>query len=171
MHKKNSKIKPVKKNLKFYCSPVRTEAYFFRNAFDPTFFLVTASECYNYKVLNEPWRRYVNGSQPVSPLYASCDKDLTQIPSLWVRFSADSNGKVLENTCVSTYHCGVKYPGWLVSKHPLPEDGVVNRTLNFYSSYCGRDTGVVRVRNCYDYYIYNFVSMPSWSCDFGVCIE
>ena len=91
----------------------------------------------------------------------------------WFRFkSAFGEEKVLEDRCVnSTHRCGVVNPGWLLGKHPKVEDGVVKMELKFFFSYCGSTAGVVQVRNCGNFFAYNFLSIPFWDCNYGICTE
>ncbi|XP_065664018.1 uncharacterized protein LOC100210520 isoform X3 [Hydra vulgaris] len=126
--------------------------------------------CQNYVTLNQPWRRYNSSSLPNTPLNISCDNMLAGNDSLWIRFSSENGGKLWDSKCIeSQNYCGVKYPGWLSVSHPSVRDGLVTSTLHFYSYYCASDVGLVKIINCNNYYVYNFVKIPYWSCDFGVC--
>ena len=121
-------------------------------------------------MLNQTWRRYIPGTLPQTPLNISCDNKLVKNVSTWVRFSPESGGKLWDYSCIeSRNYCGVKYPGWLSTPHPDVEDGIVTATLHFYSFYCASDAGLVSILNCGDYFVYNFISIPYWSCDFGLC--
>ncbi|XP_065683052.1 uncharacterized protein LOC100210520 isoform X2 [Hydra vulgaris] len=126
--------------------------------------------CQNYVTLNQSWRRYSSSSLTSTPLNISCDNMLAGNDSLWIRFSSESGGKLWDSKCIeSQNYCGVKYPGWLSVSHPSVSDGLVTATLYFYSYYCASDVGLVKIINCNNYYVYNFVTIPYWSCDFGVC--
>jgi len=95
----------------------------------------------------------------------------------WHRFVSAASApltrrRIVEDRCVNqTNACGVKYQGWLNGKHPAPQDGIKAMELKFFKSYCGSMHGNVRVRNCGDFYVYQFISMPFWDCEYGICIE
>ena len=104
---------------------------------------------------------------------SSCQRQ-TLVNENWYRFqSIHGNEKLLENRCLNdTQRCGVSNPGWLLGSHPKPEDGVVKMELKFFFSYCGSTAGIVQVKNCDgDFFIYNFVSIPFWDCNYGVCTD
>jgi Leucine-rich repeat (LRR) protein len=85
----------------------------------------------------------------------------------WYRFSG-SAGTRLPEVAPSTYSCGTDAPGWLNGTHPLPEDGVVDRTVcfSFLSNTCWRSSAI-QVVNCNGYYRYNLLDTPD--CDARYC--
>ena len=91
----------------------------------------------------------------------------------WYRFkSIYGEERILEDRCLnSTNRCGTVNPGWLLGKHPTIQDGMVKMELKFFFIYCGSTSGTVQVRNCGSFYIYNFISIPFWDCNYGVCTE
>ncbi|XP_050986575.1 pancreatic secretory granule membrane major glycoprotein GP2-like [Labeo rohita] len=79
--------------------------------------------CYNYTVLDEPWR--ANSSQSSSS-YKS-DRDLTW--SGWYRLFINGLSAQIPDTCVEIYSCGTRIPLWIPDAHPRFEDGVVTRDV------------------------------------------
>ena len=123
-------------------------------------------ECNNYTTLLDTWRRVNdNFSKP----FGTCDRNLTGNIT-WYRFD---EARILEHVCPNTtsLNCGVKYPGFFIQTHPSVEDGVRQMSIHYYRYTCFGAYGTAFVRNCADFYVYNFSYLPNWDCDFGICTQ
>ena len=87
-----------------------------------------------------------------------CDANL---PRTWYRFTGPA-GAVMPTHCVLKLHCGALSPGWLNGKHPIVEEGVVERMVCFTNNDdCCFWYSKIRVRNCSDFMVYNFGEFPA----------
>eukprot|EP00111_Clytia_hemisphaerica_P020369 TCONS_00060002-protein len=131
-------------------------------------------ECTQYQSLeNQRWRLVSNDNNNVTKQPdTACDRSLVS-QTKWYRFIGASGFRLLDgDTCTNTMNqCGVRYPGWIRGIHPTVYEGVLSMRVHFYSAYCASDQGVVRVRNCGSYFVYNFVKFPYWSCEYGLCTK
>ena len=113
--------------------------------------------CSKYKILSEPSRAasYYNKSDS-----SGNDKDL----SGWYRFGGEA-GNQMAVSCVTQYHCGATYPGWLSGSHPSVADGKVDRKVCFNikknnCQLCLLSIDIT-VRNCSGgFYVYKLVEPP-----------
>ncbi|KAL0159420.1 hypothetical protein M9458_043145, partial [Cirrhinus mrigala] len=112
----------------------------------------SADPCYNYTVLDDPWRdtNYGSGS--------NCDQSVTW--SGWYRLFINNVNAQIPDTCVSYGHCGTGHSLWIRGGHPTVQDGVVTRDVcGYYNSYCcGYGSHPIKVKACPDnYYVYELV--------------
>ncbi|KAM5158340.1 uncharacterized protein ACMZJ9_009632 [Mantella aurantiaca] len=125
--------------------------------------------CYNYTVLNDPWRSTSNtydNSWNGNSSWFHCDSGL----SGWYRFKGEYDEQIPER-CVPEYSCGTDIPIWMNGSHPAVSDGVVNRKAcsNWYSGCCTEPFNI-SVRMCPEgFYVYKLQGTPS--CDFAYCTE
>ena len=109
-------------------------------------------ECLNYTSItndNERKKTYVTTT-------AQCDNNLLG----WHRFEA-ATGTKMPTSCVPQNRCNTHASGWLNGTHPTIADGLVTRQVCFSHSNCCRWSLNIQVRNCGDFYIYNFMGTPS----------
>ncbi|KAM5151610.1 uncharacterized protein ACMZJ9_009835 [Mantella aurantiaca] len=126
--------------------------------------------CYNYTVLNDPWRstsntyNYNYGYDYYN--WFHCDYSL----SGWYRFKGEYDQQIPER-CVPQYSCGTYIPIWMNGSHPAVSDGVVNRTAcsNWYSGCCTEPFNI-SVRMCPEgFYVYKLQGTPG--CNYAYCTE
>ncbi|XP_077057544.1 adhesion G protein-coupled receptor E2-like [Siphateles boraxobius] len=99
---------------------------------------ISPDPCYNYTVLDNPWRSINN-------THYSYMCDTAHIP----------------DTCVAQYSCGTHITLWIRGGHPTVTDGVVTRDVcGHWSSYCCYyGSFPIKVKACPDnYYVYELVS-------------
>ncbi|KAL1250987.1 hypothetical protein QQF64_018783 [Cirrhinus molitorella] len=122
----------------------------------------SADPCYNYTVLNNPWRDTTYGSG------SNCDQSVSW--SGWYRLFINNVSAYIPDTCVTNGHCGTGYALWIRGGHPTVQDGVVTRDVCCYAgSYCCYyGSYPIKVKACPDnYYVYELVS-PIW-CNSAYC--
>ncbi|XP_059411027.1 pancreatic secretory granule membrane major glycoprotein GP2-like [Carassius carassius] len=115
----------------------------------------TVDPCYNYTVLDDPWR--ANSSQ-LSNSY-KCDQSVTW--SGWYRLFINGLSAQIPDTCVAQYSCGTNIPLWIRGGHPTVQDGVVTRDVcGHWKSYCCYyGSYPIKVKACPgSYYVYELVS-------------
>ncbi len=111
--------------------------------------------CYNYTVLDDPWR--ANSSRPSNPS-SKCDTSVT-----WrARYRLFINGLNAQNpdTCVAQYSCGTNIALWIRGGHPTVEDGVVTRDIcgQWNNYYCYVGSYPIQFKACPGhYYVYELV--------------
>ncbi|KTG44041.1 hypothetical protein cypCar_00041646 [Cyprinus carpio] len=124
--------------------------------------------CYNYTVLDEPWRATSNTYGLHS--YYMCDQSVTW--SGWYRLFINGLSAHIPDTCVAVYGCGTTIALWILGGHPTVQDGVVTRGV------CGNDGGYccyhqsnpIKVKACPgNYYVYALVSPTG--CSFAYCAD
>lgn len=131
--------------------------------------------CNNYNFHDEPWRKLTNKNQGLSSLQLvrkSCDA--VHLRSGWHRFSSslsNNNGKLSSKCPGSRNHCGTARPGWVNGSYPVNYGEIRTGTLQYYSFYCADDNGKVQIRNCGNFFVYKFIDIPYWSCEYGICIS
>ncbi|XP_050960406.1 pancreatic secretory granule membrane major glycoprotein GP2-like, partial [Labeo rohita] len=120
--------------------------------------------CYNYTVLDNPWRATNN-------TYASvryCDQSVTW--SGWYRLFINNMRAQIPDTCVAWSSCGTYIGLWIRGGHPKVTSGVVTRDV------CGNDGNYccyygsfpIKVKACPgNYYVYELVS-PTL-CNLAYC--
>ncbi|KTF73705.1 hypothetical protein cypCar_00048292 [Cyprinus carpio] len=111
--------------------------------------------CYNYTVLDEPWRAINNTNASVK----KCDDSVTW--SGWYRLFISGLNAYIPDTCVEIYSCGTDSPLWIRGGHPTVEDGVVTRDLcGYWENYCCFFVSFpIKVKACPgNYYVYELVS-------------
>ena len=109
------------------------------------FSFLAASECNQYKILNDSDRRNDFGHG------RKCDRNLTD----WYRFSAGA-GTSIATKCISEgQRCGTDLTGWMNGAHPTVDEGVVSRKVCFsgYQNCCYRHI-MINVRNCSSFFVY-----------------
>ncbi|XP_039503057.1 uncharacterized protein LOC120459701 isoform X2 [Pimephales promelas] len=118
---------------------------------------ISTDPCYNYTVLDNPWRSInnkVNSSSSSSHKYDSVSW------SGWYRLFINSTSAHIPDTCVARYSCGTYIPLWIRGGHPTVTDGVVTRDVCGYSyNYCcSFGSYPIKVKACPgDYYVYELV--------------
>ncbi|XP_073697998.1 adhesion G protein-coupled receptor E1-like [Garra rufa] len=120
--------------------------------------------CYNYTVLDNPWRATSN-------LRASVRKyDCNVTWSGWYRLFINNMSAQIPDTCVGYESCGTEVPLWLRDGHPKVKDGVVTRDVCgvYGSNCCFYGSFPIKVKACPgSYYVYELVS-PSL-CNAAYC--
>uniref|UniRef100_A0A8C1T487 Uromodulin n=1 Tax=Cyprinus carpio TaxID=7962 RepID=A0A8C1T487_CYPCA len=112
----------------------------------------SADPCYNYTVLDNPWRATSN-------TYSSyCDTSVSWRG--WYRLFINGVSAHIPDTCVAYSHCGTDITLWIRGGHPTVEDGVVTRDVcchwNNYCCYFG--SYPIKVKACPgNYYVYELV--------------
>ncbi|XP_077057439.1 uncharacterized protein LOC143710376 isoform X2 [Siphateles boraxobius] len=92
----------------------------------------TQDPCYNYTVLDDPWRSINNTLNSSSYV---CDTSVSW--SGWYRLFINNMSAHIPDTCVAQSSCGTNYPLWIRGGHPTVTDGVVTRDVCGYAgSYC-----------------------------------
>ncbi|KTG02309.1 hypothetical protein cypCar_00045016 [Cyprinus carpio] len=110
--------------------------------------------CYNYTVLDEPWRAPSN-------TYASvrrCDKSV--IWSGWYRLFINSLNAQIPDTCVAYGCCGTDLALWIRGGHPTVQDGVVTRDVcgHWNNDCCYFASYPIKVKACPgNYYVYELM--------------
>ena len=108
-------------------------------------------ECLNYQAIttqNGRKNTYVSTS-------AICDNNLFG----WHRFEA-ATGTKMPTSCVPSNRCNTHATGWLNGDHPTVAEGLVTRQVCFSYYDCCSWSINIQVRNCGDFYIYNFMGTP-----------
>ncbi len=111
--------------------------------------------CYNYTVLDEPWRAINNTHDSV----IKCDQSVTW--SGWYRLFINNTSAHIPDTCVAQYSCGTDIALWIRGGHPTVEDGVVTRDVCGYAgNYCCYvGSYPIKVKACPgNYYVYELVT-------------
>ncbi|XP_067310863.1 uncharacterized protein [Pseudorasbora parva] len=122
--------------------------------------------CYNYNVLDDPWR--ATNNQYSSKIM--CDTAVSW--DGWYRLFIRGQSSQMPDTCVDQYSCGTYVPLWLNGGHPTVEDGVVTRDVcgHWSNNCCYFQSNPIQVKACPgDYYIYKFVHPTS--CSLAYCAE
>ncbi|XP_072524059.1 uncharacterized protein [Salminus brasiliensis] len=162
----------------FHSSPIRVKAcpgdYYVYEFIQPNFCngaycIVSFSNsstdpCYNYTVLNDPWR-----STNSAATTTRCDTSVNWVG--WYRLFYQGQSAKMPESCVSSNFCGTTSPLWLSGSHPRLEDGVVVRPIcGSYSNLCCYfHSSPIRVKACPgDYYVYEFIQ-PNF-CNGAYCI-
>ncbi|KAG1944787.1 putative GPI-anchored adhesin-like protein PGA18, partial [Pimephales promelas] len=114
----------------------------------------TLDPCYNYIVLDDPWRA------SSSPTPNSYKYDQSVSWSGWYRLFINGMSAHIPDTCVARYSCGSDYALWIRGGHPTVTDGVVTREVcgqrANYCCYIG--SFPIKVKACPgDYYVYELV--------------
>ncbi|KTF72413.1 hypothetical protein cypCar_00046961, partial [Cyprinus carpio] len=122
--------------------------------------------CYNYTVLDNPWRATSNTLASVF----NCDQSVTW--SGWYRLFINGLSAYIPQTCVARYSCGTDIALWIRGGHPTVEDGVVTRDVcgNLYSYCCYYGSYPIQVKACPgNYYVYELVRPTE--CSFAYCAD
>ena len=77
----------------------------------------------------------------------------------WHRFEA-ATGNKMPTSCVPSDRCNTHATGWLNGDHPTVAEGLVTRQVCFSYYDCCSWSINIQVRNCGDFYIYNFMGTP-----------
>ncbi|XP_048009715.1 adhesion G protein-coupled receptor E3-like isoform X2 [Megalobrama amblycephala] len=120
--------------------------------------------CYNYIVLDNPWRSISNSYN------TTCDTSVSW--SGWYRLFINGLSAHIPDTCVTRQRCGTDYSLWIRGGHPTVEDGVVTRDVCGYAgSYCCYyGSYPIKVKACPgNYYVYELVS-PTL-CNSAYCAD
>ncbi|XP_058624844.1 adhesion G protein-coupled receptor E1-like [Onychostoma macrolepis] len=139
------------------CVTVTQETTTFANLSDP---------CYNYAVLDQPWRDISN--IPFS-VY-KCDVSVAW--SGWYRLFVNGLSAHIPDTCVEYGHCGTYASLWIPHGHPTVEDGVVTReACSQWGDFCCYIRSFpIKVKACPDnYYVYELVSPTV--CNAAYCAD
>ncbi|XP_048051822.1 adhesion G protein-coupled receptor E3-like [Megalobrama amblycephala] len=117
--------------------------------------------CYNYTVLDNPWRSISNTDT------SKCDQSVSW--SGWYRLFFNGLSADMLDTCIGQRHCGTQVPLWMSGGHPKVENGVVTRAMcGSAFDCCGNPSNPIRVKACpSNYYVYELVR-PSF-CNSGYC--
>ncbi|XP_072524060.1 uncharacterized protein [Salminus brasiliensis] len=124
----------------------------------------SADPCYNYTILNDPWRSTNNTATTTH-----CDTSVNWVG--WYRLFYQGQSAKMPESCVSSNVCGTTSPLWLSGSHPQLEDGVVFRPIcGSYSNLCCYfHSSPIRVKACPgNYYVYEFIQ-PNF-CNGAYCI-
>ena len=108
-------------------------------------------ECLNYTAIttqNGRKNTYVSTK-------AFCDNDLFG----WHRFEA-ATGTKMPTSCVPKDRCNTRASGWLNGDHPTVAEGLVTRQVCFSFNDCCSWSINIQVRNCGDFFIFNFMGTP-----------
>ena len=108
-------------------------------------------ECLNYQAIttqNGRKNTYVSTT-------AICDNNLLG----WHRFEA-ATGTKMPTSCVPNNRCNTHATGWLNGSHPTVAEGLVTRQVCFSYYDCCSWSINIQVRNCDNFYIYNFMGTP-----------
>uniref|UniRef100_A0A9J8BDP7 Uncharacterized protein n=1 Tax=Cyprinus carpio carpio TaxID=630221 RepID=A0A9J8BDP7_CYPCA len=125
----------------------------------------SADPCYNYTVLDNPWRatnRQTNDHR--------CDTSFTWRG--WYRLFLYGLNVKISDACVMKYRCGTDIPLWIRGGHPRIEDGVVTRDVcGHWDNYCCYyGSYPIKVKACPgNYYVYELVS-PN-VCNSAYCAD
>ncbi|XP_073684898.1 uncharacterized protein [Garra rufa] len=122
--------------------------------------------CYNYIILDDPWRATNNqhSSQIMCDAWVSWNG--------WYRLFIQGQSVQMPETCVDEYSCGTHAPLWLNGGHPTVEDGVVTRDVcgHYSNNCCYFQSNPIKVKACPgDYYVYEFVSPTI--CEMAYCAD
>ncbi|KAL1264776.1 hypothetical protein QQF64_005131 [Cirrhinus molitorella] len=117
-----------------------------------------ADPCYNYTVLDDPWRSPDNQSPYIGYTYLR-DNNVNWVG--WYRLFINGQSAQMPDTCVDEYSCGTNAPLWMNEAHPAVEDKVVTRHV--YSTWGNRcyysQSNPIKVKACPgNYYVYEFVT-------------
>ncbi|KAL7891898.1 hypothetical protein AOLI_G00013740 [Acnodon oligacanthus] len=136
----------------------RTTPHFFRLALSYRTVSSGSDPCYNYTVLDEPWRA-TNYSNPWN---VRCDQSVSWLG--WYRLMYNGQDVRMPESCVNAYMCGTNAPLWMNGAHPRLQDGVVTLQIcgNWAGDCCYFKSGPVRVKACLgNYYVSkNNISPP-----------
>ncbi|XP_073699874.1 adhesion G protein-coupled receptor E3-like [Garra rufa] len=108
--------------------------------------------CYNYTVLDDPWRATNNTS------VGMCDTSVTW--SGWYRLFINNVSAQIPDTCVAFEHCGTRFPLWIRGGHPTVQDGVVTRDVcgNDGTYCCYYGSYPIKVKACPgNFYVYELI--------------
>nr|XP_021335677.1 uncharacterized protein LOC100009638 isoform X1 [Danio rerio] len=122
--------------------------------------------CYNYFILDEPWRATSN--QNSSQLM--CDSAVSW--SGWYRLFINGQSVQMPDTCVDENSCGTNAPLWLSGGHPTLEDGVVSRNFcaHWSNNCCYFQSNPIQVKACPGgFYVYEFVRPTT--CNLAYCAD
>ncbi|XP_048009721.1 adhesion G protein-coupled receptor E3-like [Megalobrama amblycephala] len=121
--------------------------------------------CYNYTVLDNPWRSINNTINN-----NMCDTSVSW--SGWYRLFINGLSAHVADTCVALYRCGTSVTLWIRGGHPTVKDGVVTRDVCGYDvNYCCyHGSYPIKVKACPgNYYVYELVS-PN-ICNAAYCAD
>ncbi|KAG1973505.1 pancreatic secretory granule membrane major glycoprotein GP2-like [Pimephales promelas] len=119
---------------------------------------ISTDPCYNYTVLDNPWRSINNTLNSSSSSSYKCDQSVSW--SGWYRLFINGMSAHIPDTCVAEYSCGTWTALWIRGGHPTVTDGVVTRELcgNDESFCCSYRSYPIKVKACPgDYYVYELV--------------
>ncbi|XP_016349776.1 adhesion G protein-coupled receptor E1-like [Sinocyclocheilus anshuiensis] len=122
--------------------------------------------CYNYTVLDHPWRAINN----TDPSVIMCDRSVTW--SGWYRLFINNMSAQIPDICVARSSCGTTVPLWIRGGHPTVQDGVVNRDVcGHFDNYCCHiGSFPIKVKACPgNYYVYELVR-PTL-CNLAYCAD
>ncbi|CAH3172036.1 unnamed protein product [Porites lobata] len=126
--------------------------------------ILIPSECKNYVVISEKERSKTYSGGPLT-----CDQRNLKTVGKWHRFMGAA-GTAMPTACVPTHRCGTHAPGWLQGGHPTEEQGAVTKKVCFHwSGNCCKWSVNIRVRDCGEFYVYNFPKTPV--CHLKYCAE
>ncbi|XP_068077043.2 adhesion G protein-coupled receptor L4-like isoform X2 [Danio rerio] len=127
--------------------------------------IITPDPCYNYTVLDDPWR--ANSSQPSKPV-TMCDQSVSW--SGWYRLFINGLNAQIPDTCVQQLSCGTDYTLWIRGGHPTVADEMVTRDVcaNAYSYCCYYGSFPIRIKACPgNYFVYELLR-PTY-CNLAYC--
>ncbi|XP_026102626.1 uromodulin-like [Carassius auratus] len=120
--------------------------------------------CYNYNVLDDPWR--ATNNQYTSEIMCDCEVSWDG----WYRLFIQDQSVQMPDTCVDMLSCGTHAPLWLTGGHPTVEDGVVTRDVcgHWDNDCCYFQSNPIKVKACSgNYFVYEFVK-PAF-CSLAYC--
>ncbi|XP_026106091.1 adhesion G protein-coupled receptor E3-like [Carassius auratus] len=122
--------------------------------------------CYNYNVLDNPWRATNNTHDSVR----RCDQSVSW--SGWYRLFINGLSAHIPDTCVAWGSCGTDIALWIRGGHPTVQDGVVTRDVcGYYNNYCCiYGSYPIKVKACPgNYYVYELVRPTG--CNYAYCAD
>ena len=135
------------------------------------------AQCFNYRILNEAWRRVSNTATTGHDDSTSTCDHASGLTDGWYRYERHGTGQKMIDSCPSgtSYLCGTNYPGWLQGGHPRKIGEEAERTVCIYNNgRCCVNRVNIRVINCQSYYVYYLKPFSStlylW-CNRVYCFE
>ncbi|XP_043094034.1 adhesion G protein-coupled receptor E3-like [Puntigrus tetrazona] len=127
-------------------------------------FANSSDPCYNYTVLDNPWRAVNNTNASVV-----CDRSVT---TGWYRLFINALSARIPDACVAPKSCGTQIPLWIRGGHPTVQDGVVTRDVcGHWDNYCCYiGSYPIKVKACPgNYYVYELVTPTT--CNSAYCAD
>ena len=124
----------------------------------------------NYKILNSADRSSLFRNESI----VYCDQEFRENSDWqgpgWYKFDGPAGTKMSE-TSIDEQQCATHAPGWLNAAHPTIEEQTIDAQVCFHwvGDTC-RWSSDVQVKNCGDYFLYNFPDTPTCSLRYSPMI-